>query len=85
MWLDDGDGRPELIMEALKRAVMLGKHNFKYIDSILLEWQKNKLTNVTEISEYEAKFRQRQMVRPVKRKPESAENKKDNFKFLYLS
>lgn len=85
LWLDDGDGRPELILEALKRAVMLGKHNFKYIDSILLEWQKNKLTTISEISEYEAKFRERQLARPIKRKPETAQNKKDKFRLLYLS
>jgi len=86
MWLDDGDGRPELIMEALKRAVMLGKHNFKYIDSILLEWRKNNLVTISEISEYEAKFRKRQLARPpVNRKPQVAENKKDKFRLLYLS
>ncbi|MDT3699444.1 MAG: DnaD domain protein [Thermincola sp.] len=85
VWLDDGDGRPELIMEALKRAVMLGKHNFKYIDSILLEWNRNKLTTVSEISAYETKFRERQMARPLKRKPENTENKKDKYRLLYLS
>lgn len=85
VWLDDGDGSPELIMEALKRAVMLGKHNFKYIDSILLEWHRNKLTTISEITEYEAKFRERQLARPVKRKPETAQNKKDKFRLLYLS
>lgn len=85
LWLDDNDGKPELILEALKRAVMLGKHNFKYIDSILLEWQKNKLATMSEIAAYEANFRERQLARQIKRKPENTEKKKDKFRFLYLS
>ncbi|PKM81091.1 MAG: primosomal protein DnaI [Firmicutes bacterium HGW-Firmicutes-14] len=85
LWLEDSEGRTELIMEALKRAVLLGKHNFKYIDSILLEWQKNKLKTVKEVLAYEADFRERQFNRPFRRKPASVEKKKDKFKMLYLS
>ncbi len=84
LWLDDSDGRPELILEALKRAVLLGKHNFKYIDSILLEWQKNNLKTITDVLEYEANFRERQLSRSSRRKPEAAEKKKDKFRVLYL-
>jgi len=32
-----------LILDALRRAVIIGKHNFKYIDGILLKWKKNNL------------------------------------------
>ncbi len=84
LWLDDVDGRPDLILEALKRAVLLGKHNFKYIDSILLEWQKNSLKTITDVLEYEANFRERQIARSARRKPGAAEKKKDKFKLLYL-
>lgn len=85
LWLDDNEGRPDLIMEALKRAVMLGKHNFKYIDSILLEWQKNKINSVSDVLAYEANFRERQLNRSAKRKTETTEKNKDKFRLLYLS
>jgi DNA replication protein len=48
-----------LAREALRRAVLLGKHNFKYIDSILLEWHKNNVRTVEEVRVYEQKFQQR--------------------------
>ena len=85
LWLDDNDGWPELILEALKRAVMMSKHNFKYIDSILLEWQKNKLKSSSEVLAFEANFREHQISRSAKRKPEAPEKKKDKFRLLYLS
>jgi DnaD/phage-associated family protein len=49
-----------LIFEALKRAVLGGKHNFKYINSILVEWSKNKIRTVQEVERYEADFKKRQ-------------------------
>lgn len=83
-WLDDNEGSPELIYEALKRAVMLGKHNFKYIDSILLEWQKNNLKSVADVVAFEENFRERQNGRTNRRRNEVAVNKKDKFRLLYL-
>ncbi len=89
LWLDDNGGSAELILEALKRAVLLGKHNFKYIDSILLEWQKNNLQTIPEVLAYEANFRSRQAGRSAQRKPTAAaaaaaaEKKKDKFRLLY--
>lgn len=82
-WLDDNEGRPELVLEALKRAVLLSKHNFKYIDSILLEWQKNNLKTVTEVSAHEVNYRERQVVRNPRRKTETPILKKDKFRLLY--
>lgn len=81
-WLDED--RPELIMEALKRAVMLGKHNFKYIDSILLEWHKNNLKTTGDVLQHEANFRQRQVNRPAKQKSQITAKKPDKFRMLYL-
>ncbi|MDK2889067.1 MAG: replication protein [Thermoanaerobacter sp.] len=48
-----------LIIEALKRAVLRGKHNFKYINSILVEWQKNNLRTLESIAEYDRDFQKR--------------------------
>lgn len=48
-----------LVREALRRAVLIGKHNFKYIDSILLEWHKNNLRTIRDVGNYEQDFQQR--------------------------
>jgi len=85
LWLNDFDGQTELIFEGLRKAVMLGKHNFKYIDSILLDWQKNNLKTVEDIHTYESRYRERQAARPVKKKAEVPDKRKDKFKLLYLS
>ncbi|HWI54991.1 MAG TPA: DnaD domain protein, partial [Desulfobacteria bacterium] len=85
LWVNDFNGNTELILEALKRAVMLGKHNFKYIDIILLEWHKNNLNTISEVLSFEANFRERQAQRGIRRKSsEQSVNKKDKFRLLYL-
>lgn len=85
-WLDDFDGSAELTLEALKRAVFMGKHNFKYIDSILLEWQKNNLKTVQAVQEYEKDFRRRQSAGRSKTNKQkvSGDKSKDKFRLLYL-
>ncbi|MCD5406579.1 MAG: DnaD domain protein [Desulfotomaculum sp.] len=50
---------PLLITEALQRAVLMGKSNFRYIDAILLEWSKNNLRTLPEITKYDQAFQQR--------------------------
>ncbi|MTI82216.1 MAG: DnaD domain protein [Firmicutes bacterium] len=56
-WLEEVDS--VLIMEALRRAVLMGKNNFRYIDAILMEWQKNKLTTLQDIERYDEEFKKR--------------------------
>lgn len=88
IWLTEHQGKAEFILEALKRAVMRGKHNFKYIDSILLEWKKNNLRTVGAIMEYEENFRQRQVKRSGYKGDDGQKNKnkdKDKFRLLYMS
>ncbi|WP_418790326.1 DnaD domain protein [Phosphitispora sp. TUW77] len=85
LWLSDYDDQTELIFEALKRATLLGKHNFKYIDSILLEWQKNNLKTIDDVLTYEANYRQRHSRKPIRKKIETPEKRKDKFRLLYLS
>lgn len=53
-WAAEGD--PQLVLEALKRAVLRGKHNFKYINSILFEWRKNNLRTLEAIADYDQEF-----------------------------
>ncbi len=42
-----------LIYETLKRAVMMGKCNFAYINQILLDWHKKNYRNVEEVKKQE--------------------------------
>lgn len=86
LWLEQTN--KELTLEALRRAVLMGKHNFKYIDSIILEWQKNNLRNTGEVMAYERDFQNRRNARPVKKqesKPKQNDQKKAFIKSLYLS
>ncbi|MBO8129113.1 MAG: DnaD domain protein [Peptococcaceae bacterium] len=77
---------PELIREALRRAVLMGKHNFKYIDSILLEWQKNNIRTVNEVIEYEKYFQRRREQKLRKRAAgkNRTSKEKELLKSLYL-
>lgn len=86
LWLEQTN--KELTLEALRRAVLMGKHNFKYIDSIILEWQKNNLRNTSEVIEYERNFQKRRSARPAKKqesRPKENDQKKAFIKSLYLS
>jgi DNA replication protein len=69
---------PALVLEALRRAVLLGKHNFKYIGTILLEWQKNNLRTLAEVEEYDRNFeasRKRKRKAPRLKNTEEIERK----------
>ncbi|MUG44640.1 DnaD domain-containing protein [Paenibacillus woosongensis] len=56
-WVDQ-DGYPEeLILLALKEAVFAGKVHFRYIDRILLEWNRNRVHTVEDAKAYAQKFR----------------------------
>src|SRR5690606_9563521 len=56
-WVDQ-DGYPEeLILLALKEAVFAGKVHFRYIDRILLEWNRNRVQTVEDAKAYAQKFR----------------------------
>jgi DNA replication protein len=80
-WIEELN--PTLVLEALRRAVLRGKHNFKYIDSIILEWKKNNLRTLEEINAYDAQFKKRRSVKNTT--PKVDERKKALLKTLYLS
>lgn len=86
----------ELIVEALKRAVLRGILNFKYIDSILRDWHKNNIRTVREAMLYEERFMERRGWRGAaqgdsgeKSKPsqgkKNGRGKKDKYEDVYLS
>ncbi|UYZ11713.1 DnaD domain protein [Brevibacillus sp. WF146] len=57
MWTEQ-DGHPEeLILTALREAAAVGKLHIRYIDRILLEWQKQQITSVEEARHYSLRFR----------------------------
>ena len=83
---------PLLVREALSRSVLMGIRNFKYVDSIILEWVKNNLRTVEEIDVYDQRFKdKRAEVRRHKKitgdeweKKDGADDKKELFNQLYI-
>ncbi len=57
MWLDRDKHSPELIIAALREAVLSGKLNFRYIDRILFEWKRNGIKTVEQAKEHGRQFR----------------------------
>lgn len=90
-WVEDTGNNNDLVLEALRRAVLIGKHNFKYIDSILLEWKKNNIRTLQEIEKYDLDFQYRKnkkTYRTTRGQAKTAgkdENKKEIFKTMYMS
>ena len=75
-WCEETDSM--LIMEALRRAVMMGKMNFRYIDAILLEWRKNNLRTLPEVAQYDQEFQERRANRyPIKKKNQKEKRVED--------
>jgi len=79
-----------MVLEALRRAVMLGKHNFKYIDRILLEWEKNNLTNPEQVEDYDRQFKMKHTENKKtpansRRKASEKDDKKSMIQSLYMS
>lgn len=87
-WYRGDNFSPELILEALKRAVLRGIFNFKYIDSILRDWSRNKISTAKQANEYERNFQKHRFSDNQKQNFESdlkKPPKKDKYKDLYLS
>jgi DNA replication protein len=58
-WIDVDKHKEELIEAALREAVFVGKLSIRYIDRILLEWQRNQIETIDQAIEYSRKFRQK--------------------------
>ncbi len=58
-WIDQDRYPEELILMALKESVFAGKLHFRYIDRILLEWNRNRIRTADDARAYTQKFRQR--------------------------
>lgn len=60
MWTNQDGYQEELILTALREAAAVGKLHIRYIDRILLEWQKQKITSVEQARMYSLHFRRQQ-------------------------
>ena len=56
----------ELVKEALKTAINLGKPNFKYIGGILRNWQLNQVTTVEQVRQSEKQHNEKKSGQEVK-------------------
>lgn len=56
-WIEQDHYSEELIMTALREAQAVGKLYIRYIDRILLEWTRQKITTVEEARNYSMRFR----------------------------
>lgn len=76
----------ELILEAFKRGVMAGIRNFRYIDSILREWEKKGLRTLHEVQADDAYFQARQEKARGKRTASQGTRKipSDKYEDFYL-
>ncbi|MFY0545507.1 DnaD domain-containing protein [Brevibacillus sp. H7] len=57
MWTEEDRYSEELIVTALREAAAVGKLYIRYIDRILLEWQKQQITSAEEARHYSLRFR----------------------------
>ncbi|MBG9772025.1 DnaD domain protein [Brevibacillus laterosporus] len=57
IWAEEDGYAEELIIAALREAQFVGKLFIRYIDRILLEWQRNQVNSVEEAREYSQRFR----------------------------
>lgn len=81
-----------LVREALRRAVLMGKINFRYMDAIILEWQKNNLRTLADVDRYETDFQNRRSQSARKRTVGAGEaataearRKKEIIESLYMN
>lgn len=74
-WLDEYE--VGLILEALRQAVIRGKHNIKYISSILREWHKNNIRTVREVEAHQRQFEENRARQMQRQSPVETTNKGD--------
>lgn len=57
IWTEQDGYQDDLILTALREAATVGKLHIRYIDRILLEWQKQQITSVEQARLYSLNFR----------------------------
>lgn len=74
----------ELIIEALRRGVSAGIRNFRYLDSILREWEKKNLRTKAEIEIDDANFQSRQQKKNVTKTNSDKKTQPEKYENFYL-
>lgn len=77
----------DLILGAFKRGVLAGIRNFRYVDSILREWEKKGLRTLAEVETDDAHFQSRQEKSPRNKSQSKTTNKvppTDKYENFYL-
>jgi DNA replication protein len=84
-WLEEGH-KPELVLHALRKAVLQGVRTWKYIDGILRDWQGKHLQSILEVEREDEFFRSQKKTRKSRgTKKESAKKEPvDEHKYDYL-
>ena len=58
MWIEQDKYAPELVQMALREAVLSQVYNFKYIDRILLNWEKKNIRTKDQVEQESQRFRE---------------------------
>lgn len=74
----------ELIIEALKRGVSAGIRNFRYLDSILREWEKKGLRTRAEVEADDTYFQTRQENKTKTKSKSARKIQPDKYENFYL-
>lgn len=74
----------ELILEALKRGVSAGIRNFRYLDSILREWEKKGLRTREEVESDDSYFQARQENKGKVKTKTTRNIRSDKYENFYL-
>lgn len=78
-WLNEDQYPEPLIAAALREAVFCGKMSCRYVDRILLEWQRNQVKTPEEAVEFSRKFRNRGLLYQSEGGREKGENPSFSF------
>ncbi len=70
-WLDDDDYPEWLIVEALRESVLSGVFNFRYVDTILRDWERAHISTSAQLAEYRDKYRKKMDDRSSRRQGSS--------------
>lgn len=65
MWIDEDQYAPELIQMALREAVLSQVYSLKYIDKILLSWEKKNIRTKEQVQKESKHYRERQQTREM--------------------
>jgi len=73
----------ELILEALRRGVSAGIRNFRYLDSILREWEKKGIRTIQEVEVEDQHFQAKQ-AKKIEKQSKSKTINKNKYNDIYL-